>query len=122
MSRIESVDSELVHVNYHQLQIVDRDVVDDAGPLSWADNGLVSVRKPGLATVACGVHTGYVSVKVEVHETEPPVTADEWDDAVEVSIVAPYGQLRIVGLMSNLSTGLPVVSPHGPGDYRLRIY
>ncbi|WP_372659876.1 hypothetical protein [Amycolatopsis kentuckyensis] len=111
-----------VHVSYHQLQIVDRGIVDDGAALSWKSNGLIDVHRIGLATVACGVHTGYVSVRVELHDDEPPVSVDEWDDVVEVSLTAPRGQLRIVGLMSDISHELPVMSHRGPGNYRLRVH
>ncbi|MEV6443123.1 hypothetical protein [Amycolatopsis sp. NPDC051716] len=62
------VAEENVHVSYHQLQIVERDVI------------------------------------------------------VEVSLAAPRGHVRVVGLMSDVSDDLPVVSHHGPGEYRLRIH
>ncbi|MEV6871669.1 hypothetical protein [Amycolatopsis sp. NPDC051128] len=111
-----------VHVSYHQLQIVERDVIDDGDALSWRSNGLVDVHRTGLATVACGTHTGYVSVRVELYDDEPSVSVSEWDDVVEVSLAAPRGQLRIVGLMSDVSDELPMISHRGPGEYRLRIH
>jgi hypothetical protein len=122
MTTPRQVAEETVHVSYHQLQIVDRDVIDDGGALSWRSNGLVDVHRVGLATVACGVHTGYVSVRVELYDDEPSESVGEWDDVVEVSLTAPRGQLRVVGLMSEASQKLPVVSHRGPGDYRLRIH
>jgi len=87
------------------------------------ENGLVVVTQPGAAVIFTGVHTGYVSVEVQVLDSAPE-QADEsgWDEVVEVSMQAPRGRVSVLGPMAYNRGVLPELTPAGPGDYRLRVH
>ncbi|MFB7328277.1 hypothetical protein [Streptomyces sp. NPDC056190] len=47
--------------------------------------GLCGGAVPGHLFLLTGMHTGSVPITVELHETEPPLDADVWEDIVEAS-------------------------------------
>ncbi|MFB4317269.1 hypothetical protein [Actinomadura sp. 21ATH] len=86
-------------------------------------NGLVSAH-PGIALVFTGVHTGEVIVHAEVLEGPPAIQVAAWEEVVEVSMQAPYGEMRLTGLFTETDSEhrYPLLTQHGPGDYRFRIH
>ncbi|MDJ1131269.1 hypothetical protein [Streptomyces iconiensis] len=75
-----------VNVDYGQLYVCG----DEAGHTlddSFAGQraGLCGGAAPGQLFLLTGMHTGSVPFTVELHETEPPLEADAWEDIVEVS-------------------------------------
>jgi hypothetical protein len=71
-----------------------------------------------MAPMTTPTHVAEENVHVSYHQLQ----IVERDVIVEVSLAAPRGHVRVVGLMSDVSDDLPVVSHHGPGEYRLRIH
>jgi hypothetical protein len=62
-------------------------------------------------------------VDVEVrHEPAMDVVTDGWDVVVEAPVRAPVGQMRLGGSMSDGPDLFPVLTPAGPGYYRLRVH
>ncbi|MFE2530724.1 hypothetical protein [Streptomyces sp. NPDC059371] len=109
-----------VPVQYHQFDISDED--GPTGPdLDRGHNSLVRVAD-GVTIVMTGIHTGDVDVTVPLHETEPTADSGDWQDIVEISAHSTSGALMVRGMMDDLDEELPVLSFHGPGDYRLRVH
>jgi hypothetical protein len=108
-----------VYVTYHQFWLVDYAVSGPSNPFSAMRNGLVVVQ-PGVTVIATGIHTGYIRVTVNLHQGPPTVDTDGWDEVVEVSMESVTGQVRICGMMDHPLDAFPVLTPGGPGSYRLR--
>jgi hypothetical protein len=96
-------------------------------PIITADwtNGLIVSMSIG-ALIHTGINRGQVNVRVDIR-SDPPDSIDQgpWDDIVEASIHSAQGQLRIQSLEPGTPSGhvdLPLLSPNGPGDYRLRAH
>jgi hypothetical protein len=110
----------LVPVQYHQFEISDED--GPTGPdLGRGHNGLVRVAD-GVITVMTGIHTGDVDVTVALHHSEPSPDTGDWQEIVEISAHSASGELTVRGIMDDLDEELPVLSHHGPGNYRLRVH
>ncbi len=93
-------------------------------PMDTADhsNGLVVMLATG-ALIYTGIDTGNVRLRAHSY-AEPPQELDEatWEEIVEVSVHAPFGQLQIDSLHTGPVPALPVLSKAGPGWYRLRAH
>lgn len=88
---------------------------------SWA-NGLVRAMSIG-AWIATGVSLGYVRVTAIAAASRPEtIDPGSWDEIVDVSVYSPHGDLRVSSLEYGPVSALPVLSPHGPGTYRLRVH
>jgi hypothetical protein len=109
---------DLVSVSHHMFYIVDTDHLPE--PPSVSSNGLVLVQT-GAAVILTGIHTGVANLAVEIHREPPDVDTADWDDVVEVSLRATNGRATVAALMSR-APDLPVLTPDGPGDYRLRVH
>ncbi|WP_199547043.1 hypothetical protein, partial [Streptomyces sp. N35] len=85
-------------------------------PLAGQSNGLCGAAVPGYLIMTTGLHTGRVGLKVEVHEAEPPLVEEPWEEIVEASFrpvssdtaIFPWGDGRLCSL------DLPLV------DHRVR--
>jgi hypothetical protein len=109
-----------VRVTDHSFGIFDGDQL----PIETADwsNGLIVLMSAG-ATIYTGIHTGHVHVTAEALAQAPGHVDDQpWDDIIEASVAAPAGDLRIQSLEYGTVAGLPPLSPHGPGSYRVRAH
>ncbi|WAU81470.1 hypothetical protein O1Q96_17765 [Streptomyces sp. Qhu-G9] len=98
----------------------------DAGeiPVQTADwsNGLAVPMSHG-ALIVTGIHTGEIRATATPMNGPPPGPADDfWEEIVEVSVHAPTGGLRVESLEQGLVDGLALLSPAGPGWYRLRVH
>jgi hypothetical protein len=78
------------------------------------------------AMIYTGIDRGSVNVRVEVYDSVPDIDdPEQWDDIVEATVYAPYGELRVHRLeygSTDNTPDLPLLSAHGPGSYRLRAY
>jgi hypothetical protein len=78
-------------------------------------NGLCGATEPGTLVFTTGLHTGEVPVRIECHDTEPPLD-DRWPDVVEVSFTPVHDpEVRIV-----MSGAPPIPLDMEPGSYRAR--
>jgi hypothetical protein len=85
-------------------------------------NGLVVPMSQG-AVISTGIHTGAVTVILEARSGSPNLAElEDWDEVVEVSFVAPVGRVRVTTIMSDVPESLPLLTPAGPGTYRLRLH
>ncbi|UNZ21334.1 hypothetical protein [Streptomyces sp. 891-h] len=112
---------DVVSVDYHLFELADG---DDHVPFEdyAAPNGLV-FSKPGCAIVLVGASSGDVNVEVEVRDRPPsggPVT-DGWDEVVDHSVTSLTGNMHVRALMED-PPDLPVLTPAGPGSYRVRVH
>lgn len=111
-----------VRVGDHSFGVLDRGEI----PIETADysNGLVVTMAAG-ATIYTGIDTGTVRVRA-VAQTAPPAQDEPdtppWEEIVEASLYAPYGQLRIDSPDQGPVPDLPLLSPAGPGWYRIRAH
>ena len=77
-------------------------------------NGLVGAAVPGALFLITGLHTGHIALRVELHESCPPID-DLWEDVVEASLhIAPPAQLVEWSAASMHSLNIP------EGNYRVR--
>lgn len=82
--------------------------------------GLIATMSRG-AMICAGIHTGYV--RVDATTTAGPPTepdASAWEEVCEASVPAPHGRLRVGSLYDGPVSSLPLLSPAGPGWYRVR--
>ena len=111
-----------LHLSYSQFVITDWNSRDGIPPTLAASNGLVGTNASG-AVVLTGIHTGNVSVTVELLDIEPgSVDLNEWDEIVEVSVDSEEGELIAHGIMDDPPQELPELAHAGPGTYRLRVH
>ncbi|QKW36285.1 hypothetical protein HUT06_21485 [Actinomadura sp. NAK00032] len=83
-------------------------------------NRMVAVA-PGFAAVKTGIAQGDVRLSVEVHKEAPPVEIADWEEAVEVTLEATIGRIQVAAMM-DWAPPFPVLTPNGPGDYRVRVH
>lgn len=90
----------------------------------WS-TGLIVTMSIG-AMIYTGINRGYVQVTTVVRDQAPEqIDAGLWDDIVEASVYTNHGELRIQCLdygPENKVPELPLLSPNGPGHYRLRAH
>lgn len=74
-------------------------------------NGLCGAAAPGHLFIVTGVHTGAIHLRVEEHETEPPLE-DSWADVVEASFTPASEDSMLVewGFQRAENLGLAQVS------------
>jgi hypothetical protein len=85
-------------------------------------NGFVSSAGHESATIIVGTSSGYVNVTAEALDREPEEVIEQgWEDIVEVDLHATTGDVIVMALMED-PPELPGLTPHGPGNYRLRVH
>jgi hypothetical protein len=108
-----------VNVSHHMFYLTDDGLLPQ--PPFTPTNGLV-VARPGAAVIFTGASSGVVEIQVEVHGDSPPmVSTDGWDEVVETTVQVPRGRLAVDAPMAN-APDLPVLTPAGPGSYRIRVH
>lgn len=115
-----------IRASYHLFGVFDGDVDVETGDRG-IENGLVQVTAPGCCLIHTGIYSGQVHVTVDALAEAPDtvVLTDEsgpWDEIIEVSVSAPSGELRVGDLEYLGSEEFPVLSPSGPGSYRVRVH
>lgn len=120
MSELVAKASGHVQAEYHAFHLADSG--EYAQPSFQPENGLIFSR-PGLAVVLTGVNGGPVSLTVEVFRraVPPPGSVEAWDEVVEYSVESVSGDMRVAALMDDRPE-LPVLTPFGPGHYRIRVH
>lgn len=108
-----------VPIDYHQFAVADLGCHDRGR--GRGGNGTTTVS-PGVVTIHTGISVGNVEVVVEVHEMAPPAAPEPWEDVVEVSMHAPHGQVRVTGIGLDAPDSFPLLTPAGPGHYRVRAH
>ncbi|TDD05396.1 hypothetical protein E1292_17170 [Nonomuraea deserti] len=118
-----------VRVSDHAFGLLDGGEI----PIETADysNGLVVLMSAG-ALLYTGIDTGVVHVGLTLASQPPDNLVPDagtddnlgasWQDIVEASVHAPRGQLRLDSLDTGPVSDVPLLSPHGPGWYRLRAF
>ncbi|WP_406358548.1 hypothetical protein [Streptomyces sp. NBC_00658] len=118
MSEPVAAAQSVVQVDYHTFHLADADA---ALPPFIPTNGL-AIAQPGIVVVVTGASSGRVSVAVEVREAPPAeLDANAWDEVVDVTLEATTGRVRVASLMAD-APELPVLTPFGPGPYRVRVH
>lgn len=113
------MESAPVYITYHLFYLVDAQDETVALPNDLQEsNGLICPLATG-AVVITGTDMGKVTVGVDVLAAEPEPSMEGWDEGAEVSVYAPQGKLN-AGSMESGPPGLPELSAHGPGWYRIR--
>ena len=113
-----TVTTDRVDVSYRDYRLVDDNIPAIPSPQQLKDcNGLVCPLDAG-AVVLTGTDTGFITVGVSLLDSEPEFALDGWEDAVDVSVHAPKGQLAVDGF--DQTPSLPELSTAGPGWYRIR--
>ncbi|MDJ1135120.1 hypothetical protein [Streptomyces iconiensis] len=119
MSESPGTGSGQVGADYGMFYLCDNDTLPPTEILP--DNGLI-FSVDGIAVVMTGIQAGPVRVEVEVRSQAPEtVDTHAWDEVLDHSFRAPYGQVR-VGHMEYGPSDLPVLTPHGAGHYRVRVH
>lgn len=67
------------------------------------------------------MHTGPVRLAVEVRDQPPELQADPWEEVVECTVHSAWGRLHVVAEGGDIDV-FPTLTPHGPGDYRVRCH
>lgn len=119
-SMVEPISAQgLVYVDYAIFLLADPEQTGQ--PVPPATNGLVT-SKPGIAVIRASASSGWVQVSLELREEPPAHVAEEsWEEVVDHSVESLTGQMRVASLMDD-PPDLPVLTPSGPGPYRIRIH
>ncbi|MBQ1038822.1 hypothetical protein [Micromonospora sp. C81] len=109
-------------VAYGQIYVTSRELPDDmAGSFAGQANGLCGGGQPGTLFLMTGTHTGQVQFTVELHDVEPPVAAEEWEEVVEVSFAPRAAVVDLVPWGDGSLAKLPLTSD-GQDTSRLPVY
>ncbi|WP_437049462.1 hypothetical protein [Streptomyces sp. enrichment culture] len=108
-----------VRVDHHTFELTDS---GERTPTGFdTSNGLVFSR-PGQTVICTGISTGWVNVAVQVRRHPPErVDTDAWDEIVDHGVETTTGALRVTSVMGD-APDLPVLTPQGPGTYRVRVH
>lgn len=82
-------------------------------------NGLVDVYTGSLA-VLTGLDDGDIHLRLELHESEPPLDLEAWDEIVDVSFHAEK-PLFLEQLFGGGAEDFPPLNFKGQSDYRIRV-
>lgn len=85
-------------------------------------NGMV-IQYDGAIAVLTGTAMGAIGLRVEVHDQEPPLQTDDWDEVVECTVWSSEGELRVCDLSTvGPPEHFPNLSIRGEGGYRVRVH
>lgn len=113
-----TVTTDRIDISYSLYSLVDDNIPAIPSPQQLKDcNGLVCPLEAG-AVVLTGTDTGFITVGVSLLDSEPEFSLNGGEEAVDVSVHAPEGQLGVGGF--NDTPSLPQLSTAGPGWYRVR--
>lgn len=113
-----TVTTDRVDISYRGYRLVDDNIPAIPSPQQLKDcKGLVCPLDAG-AVILTGTDTGFITVGVSLLDSEPEFALDGWEEAVDVSVHSPTGQLAVDGF--DQTPSLPELSTAGPGWYRIR--
>jgi hypothetical protein len=110
---------DVLHVTYHVFFLAEEGYQPGAIPPS--KNGLADSIY-NCVVIRTGIHSGVVAVAVEVRDARPERPDVDWDEVVEINLYAATGHVRLSALMSNVPDTYPLLTPYGPGYYRVRVH
>lgn len=123
-------DTAAVYVQDHLFGVGDAGVATPFETMDYS-TGLAGMME-STAMMHAGVDRGTVTVSVDAVDSRPALNTPkqwaglaEWDDVAEVTLYIPNGDLRVDRLEYgpfDPRVDLPVLSPFGPGHYRMRIH
>ncbi|TDE28956.1 hypothetical protein [Actinomadura sp. 6K520] len=104
-------------IDYHQFFLMEPEhqdfVPEEAGQL---------ISPTGEAVIVhTGIANGNVAVHIEIHDHEPPLDDADWEEVAEASMQVEEGALMVRCLTED-PPDLPVLTPAGPGLYRVRAH
>lgn len=108
-----------VDADYHQFYLCDGNrfgVPAVPGPEPW----LALATASGLA-IRTGVLGGPVQVTVELYRRHPGPPADTAEESIDLVLLVPTGQLRVVSRLHGVHPALPPLTREGPGGYGVRV-
>ncbi|BAL89000.1 hypothetical protein AMIS_37800 [Actinoplanes missouriensis 431] len=109
------LDEPRLFVTYGMGSVFSGDEPVDSGA-AWLgqENGLCGAAVPGQLELRMATHTGWVPLRVELHDGEPPVD-DAWDEIVEALFRPAHGEVHLeIGDGDLYRLALP------PGAYMVR--
>jgi hypothetical protein len=113
-----TVATDRVDISYRGYRLVDDNIPTIPSPQQLKDcNGLVCPLDAG-AVILTGTDTGFITVGVSLLDSEPEFSLHGWEEAVDVSVHSPTGQLGVDG--SDQTPSLPELSTAGPVWYKIR--
>lgn len=110
----------VVPVAYHLFFLAEANT--DPTPSISTANGLVDIQ-PGMVIIFTGIHTGDARLTVEARNGPPTeVSAEAWDEIVEVSFDASIGRMAVSALGDDVTDPFPILTHVGAGSYRARVH
>jgi hypothetical protein len=107
-------------ITHGLFQLTDERVVPELAEPAIRPGDLVVPHVSGGATVICGIDTGPVRVRAEVHATAPADDVASWDEVAETTFDAPFGNVRVVPLFQWPVADIGSLT-NGPGRHRVRV-
>jgi len=106
--------------DYYQFYLQDEQADGDLSD-SWTKEAADNLLAVAAGTIGVGtVRNMYVSVVVEVYDSEPEEDLSVWDHVMECGIDVPSGRIVIAGCTDYFPDAARIVIPQG--SYRARIY
>ncbi|MFA1547308.1 hypothetical protein [Actinomadura chokoriensis] len=105
------------YIDYHQFFLMEPGEQD----YSPEEAGALISTTGEAVIVHTGIANGDVAVHVEIHDHEPLVDDADWEEVAEASLQVEEGTLMVRCLMAD-PPDLPVLTPAGPGLYRVRAH
>jgi hypothetical protein len=107
-------------ISHGVFQLTDERVVPELAEPAIRSGDLLVPHISGGATVVCGIDTGPVRVRAEVHASAPAADAGSWEEVAETIFDAPVGSVRVVPLFEWPVADIGPLTT-GPGNYRIRV-
>ena len=83
-----------VFPEYHRFELRNPSADPGGDGCGGQVNGILGAAEPGKLVVQTGKHTGYVPLRIERHEAEPPPEPN-WTEVVEASFTSVEDELAI---------------------------
>ena len=115
--RLQHLELELF-ADYHQFYLWDRDM-NPVAPVDYNEVDVCNWIKTNPHVLVVLQHRdGTVRVEVEIHDSEPGYSAEEWDHIAEASLHLPTGNLQVHECTGGVVADIVVK----PGWYRVRTF
>jgi hypothetical protein len=112
---------DVIHVTHH-LFLLAEEGYHPGATLPPISNGLAESIED-CAVVHTGVHSGLVTLRVQLMTGPPDAVEAGWEDVVEINLRAGAGRVRVASVLGGgIPDAFPTLTPSGPGDYRVRVH
>ncbi|HEV7679569.1 MAG TPA: hypothetical protein VGQ42_13470 [Candidatus Dormibacteraeota bacterium] len=112
---------DVIHVTHH-LFLLAAEGYHPGGTLPPISNGLAESIED-CAVVHTGVHSGLVTLRVQVSTGPPDAVEAGWEDVVEINLRAGAGRVKVASVLGGgIPDTFPTLTPAGPGNYRVRVH